>query len=381
VATCFLFIEHLDADEILSLRLTASGEIDAPLAMRSYADIKSLQDNAETKVVLSSQLCSIYEVELPWLGERKARAAIPYSLEEQLAQNVSALHFSFSRAFHKHNQYLVIVIDKLYIEQLITFLNTSGIKYNQITVDWFALDANTCCATANYLLVSDEAFKGALSPDLADTYLKVSVGVEPIVFEDSVPIVKERPVKKVDELSYVWIAKQLLGKLSMDICQGEFQRKDKRSSIRFWYIAGGALAGVWLLSLLILNTVKVVVLDNKISTMDSEIEVIYREFFPEARQVISPKFRVEQAIKAGNDGQKGAFWTLLSVVSKSYDPSLVTIKELVFQNTTLAISVTSSDFVSLEAFQQSLQQPNVTVKQTQASSQDGQVNAMLEIKL
>ncbi len=105
VATCFIFTEVLNEDQCLCLRLDPNGQIDAPLALRSTSEVKALQMNARTIVVLPTQSSSLHEVELPLLGERKARAALPYALEEELAQNVTTLHFSFDQKHYKQNRY------------------------------------------------------------------------------------------------------------------------------------------------------------------------------------------------------------------------------------------------------------------------------------
>ena len=95
MTTCFLFARQFYDEACLSLRLDKNGEIDAPLSLRSFQEFKSLQRQSRTIIVLPTERSSLFEIELPWLGERKARAAIPYALEEQLAQNVATLHFAF----------------------------------------------------------------------------------------------------------------------------------------------------------------------------------------------------------------------------------------------------------------------------------------------
>lgn len=379
--TCFLFIDKLDDDVILSLCLDSQGMQDAPLQMRKIREIQSLQRQAKTVVVLPATRCSMLAVQLPWLSERKARAAIPYALEEQLAQNVSMLHFSFDRSYYKDNQYLVAVIDKAYLSGVIAKLSSSGIAFDTITSDWFALDDNQCCMSEKYLLVNDNSFKGALSLDLAAKYLNSNPGTELIVFNDSAPIPDDMPCIKKDTTALFWVASKLQQKAVINFCQGEFQQDTKRRSLRFWYTAAGALAGGALLVFILLNSIKVIGLNNKIDTLDSQIEVIYREFFPDATQVISPRFRIEQALKSNAGGQDSSFWTLLSKLTQADSTKEITIEQLLFQNKTLAVTLLSMDFSTLERLQRQLKQTNIHVNQTRASSQDDQVIATLELTL
>lgn len=381
MAICFLFSQHQLEENLLSLKLDSQGQIAAPLASRSTEEFKALQDGAETVVIVSAERCSLHELPLPWLAERKARAAIPYALEEQLAQTVSTLHFAFDRQHYKDNIYLVVVIDKDYLSGLIEKLDALEVAFDKITIDWFALNDGESCITHNNILVNDSVFKGALSGELASIYLHSSPQTEIFLFNDSADYITDQETTKIDENALVWIAKRLHHNKPINLCQGAFQRGDQRSSIQFWYRAGAVLIGVWLLSLLILNTAKVIMLNHKIDSLDQEIAVIYREFFPEAKQVISPRFRIEQSLKSSADSQKSEFWSLLAALSKTYNPDNATIQQLLFQNKTLSVTLLTKDFVTLEALQQTLQQANIKVTQTQASSQDGQVIATLELKL
>lgn len=139
MTTCFLFADQLDENACLSLCLDPSGQVAAPLQMRSFAEIKDLQKDAHTIVVLPTEKASVQEVELPWLGERKGRAALPYALEEQLAQPVPSLHFAFDKAHYQNQRYLVVVMDKQYLLNLIKTVMEAGLLFDAVTIDWFAV--------------------------------------------------------------------------------------------------------------------------------------------------------------------------------------------------------------------------------------------------
>src|SRR6187549_1816455 len=103
--TCFLFVKHLDDNGCLSLKLTQEGELDSPLLQRDFGEIKALQKNSRTIVIESSDSASIHPLDLQWLPERKARIAIPYALEDKLAESIEDLHFSFDKLRYQNNQY------------------------------------------------------------------------------------------------------------------------------------------------------------------------------------------------------------------------------------------------------------------------------------
>ena len=105
MATCFLFAQHFNDESCLSLRLNEQGQLDAPLERRTVDALKALQVKARTMVVLPTESSSLHQVELPWLAERKAREALPYALEEQVAQQLTSVHVAFDKPHYKNNQY------------------------------------------------------------------------------------------------------------------------------------------------------------------------------------------------------------------------------------------------------------------------------------
>ena len=51
-------------------------------------------------------------------------------------------------------------------------LTQQNIEFTGITLDWFALEPLELCISESILLINMHDFKGALSGELADTYLK-----------------------------------------------------------------------------------------------------------------------------------------------------------------------------------------------------------------
>ena len=382
MSTCFLFSHGLDEKHCLSLRLDQHGEIDAALMPRSFEEIKALQLNAKTMVVIPTDRCSLYEVELPWLSDRKARAAIPYALEDQLAQSVADLHFSFDRSHYQNGRYLVVVMAKSLLSGILSQFETLKLRVDRVTVDWFALNNNEACATEHSLLVNDSIFKGALRGELAALYQKKpEVGAELFLFKDSLPTLRKKGVAFLDESCHTWIAKRLSLANSMNLCQGELQ-VDSHNRVNRWYYATALLATLLVVNGLFLNALSLHALHSKIADVDKKIAVIYREFFPQAVQVISPKFRITQWLQGDTAGREAsAFWILLEKFGGAFQSNQITLQQLRFQQSMLSVTVVSKNFAALEELQQRLQKAGVKVTQTQATSHDKDVAATLELSM
>lgn len=375
---CFLFTQHLDDNGCLCLKMTEAGELISPPMQRSFAEIKVLQDECTTIIVETCSSTSILELELPWLPERKARVALPFALEEKVAQPVEELHFAFDKLRYQNNHYLVTVISKERIQSIMQLLDENHIEYNIITLDWFALAPNELLITEATLLVNNDTFKGALSGELALNYLKKN-SLEPVLlFQDS-KINATSSIPTNTEFSYTWIAQKLLASKPLNLCQGDMQHGKTSDWISKGYQLVGLLCCIWLVSILLVNAIDLYLLNKQNGQLDEQIAVIYHEFFPDAKQVISPKFRISQLLGSNTSDSQTHFWFVLNQFAKAMAENEHTVEDMRYQNKTLSVTLVSADFASLEKIENTLKSLQLKVKQTQASTRDQQVVATLEL--
>ncbi|MGC1181748.1 type II secretion system protein GspL [Legionella sp.] len=376
--TFFLFTKHLDENGCFCLELDAGGSLSLPPAQRSFAEILNLQKECNTLVIETSANASLLNLQLPWLSDRKARVAIPYALEDKLAQSVEELHFAFDKERYENNHYLIAVVSKQRIHFIIQILTEKKIEFTAITLDWFALKSEELCVNEATLLVNSKDFKGALSGDLAETYIKKHPIDHPLLFTDSEKTYNS-DLPKRPESSFTWIAQRILKSKLMNLCQGEVQYGSKLDLIKKTYLAAGVLFGLWLLSIISINAINLHFLNKETAQIDKQIAEIYHEFFPNSKLVISPKFRITQLLKSNDTEEQTHFWFLLNQFSKVMNSKEFSLEQLHYQNKTLSVKLISSDFASLEKLENQLKESKLTVKQTQASTHQQQVIATLEL--
>ncbi len=103
-------------------------------------------------------------------------------------------------------------------------------------------------------------------------------------------------------------------------------------------------------------------LKTRIAEVDRKIAVLYHDFFPEAKQVKSPRFRVTKLLSEGNsNSDTSSLWLLLDKLASAFNNNLHTIEQFRFQNRTLSVTLVSNDFAALENLQQRLKQEKVIV--------------------
>jgi len=382
MATLFILTEQFNSKGSNCILLDKNGQILEPLAARTAEEIIALQQDAYTILVLPSTRSGLFSIELPRLDARKARAAIPYALEEEIAQPISSMHFAFSNRFYQNKHYLVVATDTTFLQQLTAQFQEENIYFDEITTDWFALPSNSGCITHTCLLVNNTDFKGALTGAIAEDFLATHPELPLISFNNSLPKLSAESSQLIDTQDQEWIAKQLLQAPRINLCQGAFKKETQEVTTRFWLRLSVGFAGGLLACWLSLTVLSLLLINHKTNQVDEKIAAIYRNFFPDAKRVISPRFRISQLLDTGESSRKEAyFWMLLGKLVNTFNADTVTMDDLRFQNETLSMTLSAKDFSALEQLRERLQKEGVNVSQSQASSQDGAVIATMEMTL
>ncbi len=392
--TCFLFIQSSDQNAILSLRLDQVAHIDQPLKMRSIEEIRTLQENARTVIVFPTEWCGLHQLELPLLPDRKVREAIPYALEDELAQPVTQLHFAFDKAYYHNGRYLVVVIDKQIMTEWMAKLTQLGLSYDVITLDWFALGEREGCVLEQNVLINAEQFQGALSLDVwtqyAEDWTKI---LHWQIFADSAKLPALAELPRHVETKHAWIATRLSKAKILNLCQGAFQHATSQTQVTYWYRLAGMVAAIWLVSFIGIHAGLKLIIAHKTETLDQQIKTSYQVFFPGSQQVISPKIRIAQLLKHNQLGNNATLWSLVETLSlaltqsatparKKPVPKLVSqVQSLQFQNQVLTATFRCNNFSGLAQIESFLQNRHVHVHQVSAATEDEQVVAKLELSL
>ncbi len=379
--TCFLFADFFDEEKCLSIALDEAGHAYAPLIRRTVDELRSLQVNTKTIIVLPTKLGGLYEVELPWLADSKSRQAIPFALEDQLAEPVTSVHFAYDREHYQQHRYLVAVIEKKVIRDLLAKLERFEIDFDAMTLDWFALEYGEAALIESQLLVNNATFKGSVSIELLSHYLKQQTEYTHILtFTDNPPIEHADKFTFIDCRAYHWIALRLLNHKYINFFQDEFQHHTNQRQTKRWYQLAALMGITSVFVTLIMNTIMLIILKNKVTGYETKIAAIYHQFFPESHQVMSPKFRINQLITQSQSGVDEILWPLLAKLGE-VDFLKESLQHLHFQNHVLSVTFVCQDFAELEQLQTRLQSKQVKVHQAGAAKAGKEVIATLELTL
>lgn len=396
MTTIFIFIPEFNEQGYPCLVLQDNGEILEALKTRDWQEIHTLQaataTQGKTIIVLPCEQFSLHDVELPLLSDKKVRQALPFALEDNLTQPIEELHFSFDRRYFTKGHYLACVCSQAYFLNVITQLTELAIHFDTITLDWFALKQHESAVLTRAILIHDESFQGSLDFGLAESYFKEIQSKHVLYqFQDSAntnPTQKDlaliSPLISIEQCELpqeLWLAQRLLEKKPMNLCQGTFAQKKASNRLKLWYYAAAGLFATWLITLLSINSYQLLRDNHEIKGLDSQIATIYRHFFPEAKQIINPRFRITQFLKSQASSSDEGLWILLSKCTKIIQENPMTLSQLDWQNHVLLVTFAVKDFKALDTFQSHLKQAGLHVKQTQAATKDEQVLSTLELSL
>lgn len=332
-------------------------------------------------IIIPEQLVGSRQIELPHISTKKARQALGFALEEDIACPLDDVHWAFER---NTQGYMVRVVDKAVMLGLNNTLVEFELQAQQILCPSMALPENGMFLLPDTLICTHQDCTGALP--YAQAQLVVNLPLTRYAFQDSQNTkvlsntAQEQQTAEVSELDFQsWFIAQLPAHVGeANLLQGEFEPKIQKLALRFWQILCLALVTLCVLSALGLSAAAYLHNRAELQKLNDQIAADYKHFFPGATQVISPKFRVEQLLKSHSAGSNALFWLYFRAISHSNTPAIA-LQHVHFQNQKARLKITAPNFTALKNYSQKLQQDGLKVKQLKANTEAKQVVAELEL--
>lgn len=338
-------------------------------------------EDYQLDILLPEHLVSSRQIELPHISNKKARQALGFALEEDIARPLETVHWAFER---NESGYKVRVIDKAVVQQLQDTLAEYELQAQSLACPSMFLPDNSLFLLDDTLICTHTKCTGAIP--YAQVSLIANLALNPYHFHDSpakntLPKdLGELPDAHISSLNFqAWLIQQLpIAIGERNLLQGEFEPKTQKLALRFWQMLCLGLVGVCLLSALGLSVFTYLQNRSQLRQLNAAIETDYKHFFPNATQIISPKFRVEQLLKSRNSGSNALFWVYIQAINHANNTDM-TLQYLHFQDQKARIKISTSNFRTLKTYSQKLQQNGIKVKQLKANTEDNRVLAELEL--
>lgn len=406
-----------------------------------HGDLKTASNHAlgcRVVVFVSGVEVVLTDVELPAMNRQKLLKAIPFALEEQLASDVDDNHFAVGER-QQADKVNVAIVERNIIEMWLQGLNDVGIQPDVLTTEvlgipfttenWtlllkaadkqsrskailrnnlqsgIALDVANVVpllrsmlesapqderpAKLNVIVCSADSVHLADQPESqSESMNSVSDAMDPIVSQLQTLAAKlehDVEVYRPEQPFLVYLAQQFEDSKSINLLQGDYSRRERLEKLLRPWRPAAAIAVIWLLlqvGLMIFDYQKLAARDLELRTQITEI---YREAFPESKNIVDPKLQMEQKLaelrKQTNQGAD-MFALLAKAGEVLGDTDTLLIRTLRYKEEALDMDFEISDLQSLDELKLRLiNETNMEVEIQSASSKQGKVESRMQLKI
>ncbi|RUO29687.1 type II secretion system protein GspL [Aliidiomarina soli] len=358
--------------------------------------------DAQLTVLVSSTEVGFHQLELPPGSRRHLAQVVPYALEEELAQDISELHFAWQLPTDKQEHLPVVVVAKAQVATWRDWLDNAGLTYKALIPDLFILpvvaDEWSAMELDHDIVVRHQTWRGFA---IEQTLFAELSGL----FSDALPppqrircwgqvewpqapaqLVQAETADESAQEPALALARHLDQRNSkaINLLQGEFALKRKRrTSLGIWRWPAVA-AGVLLALLLVDRSSYLWQLNQQQQQLAAATEQRYRDTFPEESRVVNVRAQLGQHLSRLQGGGQGSqLLALLQQLTPAFTATELDISLLQFDSgrSELRIQASAEDFMTFERFIQLAREQELEVEQGQLNSRGGRIAGTMVVRV
>jgi general secretion pathway protein L len=387
----------------------AQAELIASGTLKGLSEIGELTEHARSREVICFAPGSdvlLRSVQLPKSALRMLAQVIPNSLEDELAQDISELHFAWPSVKKSRDsvQVPVAVVAHETMQQWLQVLDDADINCDEIFPDVFMLPAAEEGAApapdqgADH--APDQGADQGLHPSLALTLGNTVVvrtgaysgfSTDESLLEVMTQDLNLQRVEDTDIEVPLSIVAQAYNSYSqptrINLRQHQYrsQRKKRKGSKAAASFKPAAIAAGVLFAVAYATQVfEYVQLGQQSEQLEQAIVDTYKEAFPNEKRIVNVRAQLNQHMSSlGLEGsEKASMLALMSELESAFKANRdVRLQLLRYEADTLKMQVKANSFASLENFRKIANQSGtITVEQGPVNNQAGAVSGALTVK-
>lgn len=306
------------------------------------ADLACIADMAaghKVELIISSTDVHMANVNVPGRAQRHLRKAVPYMLEEQVAESVDDLFIAISS---RKNEDLIPVraITYQYLEEIVELFKSAEIKLTSVVVDLDCLDYDqegllaliggetvfVAGSQGNNWQCDREDFSWLIQKQLnsqeENDEMPIAIPLKIVtdnedtakLFEQDLPAGRFAPSIDLVEDINEFVAKG--SDKAINLLQAEFEPKAESSAIKKLITKVAIVAGLVLSVHLTYQGSQWFALSAKVDVLESQKEAMWKQAFPGRKMPKSANRQIRSALKSiGAGGGDSTFLTMLDDVS------------------------------------------------------------------
>ncbi|MES9970495.1 MAG: type II secretion system protein GspL [Candidatus Thiodiazotropha sp.] len=382
------------------------GGINPQPAEGTLAEAAKLTKGRRTLVIIPATELLITEVKIPTKNRQRLIQAIPFSLENELTEDISQLHFAAGN-IDKENVTPVLVIARQRLEHWLGIFESAGIQPIGIYVDllllpyesdaWtlyqddqilnvrtsrergFSVDAINGEATLSLALQQE----GEDTPNSIDLYhLRDSDDLIDLTRLDGDYEISTRQIDSHAELT-TRLADNLFEKQQINLLQGDYLRVDKLTLQWKRWLPAAVLAAIFIGLSLLLSIQEYREYKQQSVALQSQIRATFQQAFPEVKRIVDPKVQMEQKLKQLRRGESGSFIQFASLfvptASVIKSSANTTLESISFRDGKLDLQLTIKELQALETLKQTIEAKKLAVEIRTANATGNQVTSHIRI--
>lgn len=392
-----LYLDPNDTERASWSFVNENGAIIQAKTAGKLSDLTLLAADKAITLILPALDVLLTSIKMPKLNHRRLMQTLPYALEDQLLSEVNELHFA-AGDYQADENVPVAVVSKQKMEEYISLLKRYGLTASAFVPAPLALplsDQNWQVAIVGDTAIARTGLYMGFSCDKNNlaTLLELALHEHPEQLakiqiknytNTAFPIsingqnIQEKIFSNTQFIED--IARSIKAPL-INLLQDSYRPKHTTApSKKLWGIAG-YVAAAWIGLLFISNFVSYFMLSHQATSLESQINVIYKQNFPQATAMVAPKDRMSQKL---NDlltsGNKNPFLLWLGSVAKSSAQFKdIHIHQMDYRNGQLNLELSAPSFDRLDKYTQSLSQQNLSIKQQNVAASGNEVKGSLII--
>ncbi|MET0051095.1 MAG: type II secretion system protein GspL [Candidatus Thiodiazotropha sp.] len=358
-----------------------------------------------TLMLIPASEVLLTQVRIPTRNRQRLLQAIPFSLENELTEDIDELHFA-AGSIDAEQITPVMVIARQRLDDWLSRFEEVGLEPMGLFADLTCLPRQektwNLYQDEHCLLVQTQLNQG-FSVDImnAESVLDMALqqaqenapeklivhhleAVEPMAKLENIAADCEiifQPIPSRSQLTAL-LASNLNEKTQINLLQGEYLRVDKMTLQWKRWLPAAALGAVFA-GLSMATTVKdYYTYEQQSKSLDQEIRTTFQQAFPDIKRIVDPRVQMEQQLKAlqGSGAGFTQFATLFvpaaEIVKKAPNTTLESIS---FRDGQLDLQLTIKELQALEPLKNQLQAAGLNVEIRSANASGNQVTSHLRI--
>lgn len=383
-----------------------SGEAADAGAVRrgSLAEAAEACSGARTVFLAPGEDVLLTSVDIPARNRQRMLQALPYALEDRLAQDIEEMHFA-PGVRRGDGSLPVAVVERARLEGWLAELRAVGIEPDRVVPDVLAVPYEPGTWTAlddDGMALVRTTTQGGFAIDL-DSLAPVLAGALEEAGEDRpARLLAHAPEGRMGELealatlglevvprplpgpALALMAGHAEGGEAIELLQGDYNRREQFGrTYRPWLPAAAALVLLVLLNAVVL-IYDYVTLNRESARLQAAIEGAYREAFPEAQRVVNPRVQMERGLEAMRRGGSagGGFLDIM----RSTAPVLrqtegLSVQRVSYRENRLDLALQIRDLQNLDGLVQRItEEGGLEVDIQSASAVEGRIEARLQVR-